>query len=149
MGLDIYGHRSGKSLDWGSHALHWVRTLAIATSLKKDEGKPAEKIWEEATELEHAKGGSWDRFPEYWQLLHFADNEGHLISGCYLDNVDYSKSFYLGSLDKLHDELLTIKNEITLNMKPYETYTFAREMFWMLLDLVDSEQNEGGSITFS
>lgn len=147
MGLNIYGNRSGKSLGWGSHALHWVRTLAIATSLEKVEGKTAEKIWKEAEKLEHA--GSWDRFPEFWQLLHFADNEGVLICGSYLDDVDYSKSFYLGSLDRLHDNLESIKNEITLNMKPYESYLSAREVFWKLYDLVDSEQNEGGSITFS
>ena len=134
MGLDIVGHYSKKSLDWGSHALHWVRTLAIATSLRKDEGRTPKEIWDKSSELEQS--GCWDRFSEFWQLLHFADNEGYFLPEAYLENVDYSKSFYIGSLDKLYSELSAIKEEITLNMKPYESYTSAREVFWKLFDLV-------------
>lgn len=153
MGLHIVGHCSGGDIDWNYHQLHWVRTLAITVDFnvshksKVWDTKNPEQKWKMASIWEGK--GFWKDSPDYWQLLHFADNEGYLIPEVFLEGVEFKELYYLGSIDKLYKELYSIKTEITSNMELYESYKEVRKAFWKLFNLVDAEQNEGGHITFS
>lgn len=95
-------------------------------------------------------GVTFEDLEKHWQLHHFSDCGGLLIRDGYLENVDYSESFYLGNSNRLLDALEDIKEFIARNPEKVKDLKRALEIFWMLYDLVEDEVNNGcGTLRFS
>ena len=112
MGLAIE-RIHGRSCSWSYSTLHWVRYMAaLSTGWRGG--------FEDMRALESADNKdaqTWEMFPQYYQLMHFCDCEGIFVSDMYLDDVTYKDSFFLGSFDKLKDEVSRLHTWLLDNPK--------------------------------
>jgi len=104
MGLDIE-RIHGRSCRWSYSTLHWVRYMAALSTGWRGGFEDFSKL--ESTNRDDGTTGkeTWKLFPQYYQLMHFCDAEGIFVTDTYLDNVEYKDSFFLGSFEKLKDEV--------------------------------------------
>lgn len=145
LGLDIHGCCTDKSYGKGYTVLHMIRHLALRTAGYKGE-------FLDFIKLQEGPNGNYpyDKYPQFWQLLHFSDCEGILVRGDYLTNVDYEKSFHLGSSGRLLNELRRVREEITKDVSKWDDGTRSLQAFWDLYNLVEDECENGcGTIKFS
>lgn len=143
MGLDIVGLVTREGLHWHYGTLHSIR--ALVPLVKGDITVEKASCWE-ASSGEGKGKKLWLKYPGFYQLLHFADNEGVFVSGRYLRDVDFSESFFLGDLDDLAEELNLLFNLLTeeiLTRLPC-TVNKLREF----KALVDRELEENGVVQF-
>ena len=103
MGLHIR-RLDGRSISWSYSTLHMVRYIA---ALSTGWGGSYEEFYNLEGDQDDGEKGkeTWELFPQYHQLMHFCDAEGIILSDFFLRDVDYSKSFFLGSFGKLKDEV--------------------------------------------
>lgn len=174
MGLDITGYGSDKDYCYGYGGIHRIRVLSLLC-MKLDEKIPLDELEKHRVYLEgilhehvdilQAKKSllrDWmygkdypktdPKFTEkdlkdFRQLLHFSDCEGILVPEFFLKDVNYSKSYHLGSSTKLLAELEQLKDWIARN--PSLVYPNESKIFFMLYDLVfDTVENGSGILKF-
>ena len=147
MGLIITGCCTEFNYSKGYGGMHRIRALGILTQTYTEKVSIDEN-WAAALEIEKEKD-NWNKFPEFWQLLHFSDCEGYLLQEGFFKNIDYSKSFFLGNSERLLQCLELVRIEVTKNTKLYNQFPRPLQDFWDLYNLVHDEvQNGCGSLHF-
>jgi hypothetical protein len=155
MGLDIDGYWSKLTYHWGYSGIHQIRAMAVAVAkgIKWVEafdflmfGHEQDKLWNTDYNAWIEKQG----LSKFRQLLHFSDTAGFMVKDWILSGIDIRNSIYLGSLDKLYDELEEIRIELTTNPEKYQIDASrgGMKLFWMLYNLVKDESENGIAIHF-
>lgn len=144
MGLDIYLPGSGTDFRLGSYSvLHWIRALALFTTGDF-------KSLDAAREYEKSKKAEgyyeWDRYPNFYHLLHFSDAEGWYLPEVYLEDVEYKQSFYLSNADELLRELQLVRRRITDKPEKYQELngSWVLKSFYKLLNNLEKEKENVG-----
>ena len=156
MGLDITGYHTGHVYGAGYGGLHEIRALAVQVSGKFPTWNTAwEWLMITAKEDELYQENYYDflereELLEFRQLLHFSDAEGMLLKQYYLDGIDYKRSFSLGSLDELYQELERIGRHVeSINdAQDFIINERTERLFLMLYNQVKDEYEEGCMLKF-
>ena len=133
MGLDI-NRVYGKHIRWNYNTLHRIRHLAAVST-----GWVG--TYNEFYDLQ-TDNKTWSMFSQYRQLMHFCDAEGVFISDAFLSEVDYSKSFFLGSFDDLKAEINKLNSWLMDNVdyvRKYDNYEYNTEQVAKFAAMLNEE----------